>query len=213
MAFAPFYDATLSVIRSWGEKGLRLTISCLLWFAVPLSVTAESGAPPILTVWEALQDIHRYDGQSVVVVGRFSSTDEGSWLDEDCDFKVVNDGREFLPSISLGNVASDFAVPLQKPRHFKWDKQLIDEKLRQVKQTTKLRVARDIRYSDHWVAALGRLETHLPRTIERHTNNGVADTNQTYIEGFGHLSSAPAALIWSNDGLLLIGARSDRYSK
>jgi hypothetical protein len=124
----------------------------------------------------------------VVVVGRFSFTDEGSWLDETCELKVVAGGRDFKASISTSYTASDFDAPPQKPSGFVWDERLLQQKLKQVKQTTRLR------HSDQWRAIFGRLETHLPRRVS------IGNGRYGYTSGFGHLSAAPAQLVSPTDG-------------
>ncbi len=53
---------------------------------------APSEALPVITVCEALEDLSRYNGKSVVIVGRSSYTNEGSWLTEDCKHKIVTEG-------------------------------------------------------------------------------------------------------------------------
>ncbi len=150
----------------------------------------------MLTVCEVLSDLQRYEGRSVIVVGRSSSSDEGVWLEEECGIKVVNGGREFSPSISLAYVANEFAPPPEKPRGFKWDKRLLQQKLQKVTQTTQLQVLKKIHYTDHWLAVFGRLETKLPQKV------GLG-----YTYGFGHQSESPAQLIAPRDGFLYLHAK------
>jgi hypothetical protein len=157
--------------------------------AIVLAILAtRSGAQeseiPILSVCEALKDVHKYSGKSLIVVGRSASTGEGSWLDEECGFKVHNDGREFQTMISLAYVRDEFDPAPELPRGFRWNMSLIRQQLVDVQRTTKLRVVKEIHYSDEWLAVYGRFETQLPRKIKGgHT------------DGFGHLSAAPAQLI------------------
>jgi hypothetical protein len=132
-----------------------------------------------------------FEGKTVIVVGRFSFTGEGSWLNEECGLKVVANGREFQPSISTSYVASAFAAPPQKPRGFTWNERLLLQKLEQVKRTTRLRVYKD--YSDQWRAIFGRLETQ-PRRVS------IGNGRYGYTSGFGHLSAAPAQLVSPADG-------------
>src|SRR6202035_4738436 len=76
----------------------------------------------IITVCEALRDRSRYDGTTIIVVGRSSATDEGSWLDEDCGLKLVIEGRDWPTAISTSYSRSEFAPPPQLPKRFKWDR-------------------------------------------------------------------------------------------
>jgi hypothetical protein len=71
----------------------RSIVALALLFAGTRGVTpAADNQPPVLTVCEALIDPDRYDGKSVIIVGRASGSFEGSWLAEDCGHKVVNSG-------------------------------------------------------------------------------------------------------------------------
>lgn len=121
-------------------------------------------------------------------LARFSSTDEGSSLDETCTLKVVAGGRDFQPSISMSYVASDYDAPPQKPSGFVWDERLLQQKLKQVKQTTRLR------HNDQRLAIFGRIEDRLPRRIS------IGNGRYGYTNGFGHLSAAPAQLVSPTDG-------------
>jgi hypothetical protein len=82
---------------TWGHK---LSAGVLLFTAMHTIVSASDVMPPVLTVCEVLSDLQRYQGKLVVVVGRSGATSEGSWLDQECGFKVVRNGREFPGSIS-----------------------------------------------------------------------------------------------------------------
>src|SRR5579872_2811612 len=94
---------------------------------------------PVVTVCEVLTDLQRYDGKLIVVVGRFSYTDEGSLLDVECGFRVKNAKWEFPTSISTSYMADEFAPPPVKPPGFRWDEPLLRQKLEQLKRTTALR--------------------------------------------------------------------------
>jgi hypothetical protein len=133
----------------------------------------NGGEVPIVTVCEALKDPGRFAGATIIVVGRSVGTDEGSWLDEDCGMTIAIEGRHWPTAISTAYVRSSFAPPPQMPKHFKWDKRLLRQKLDQVKETTRLRD------KSYWLAVYGRLETQLPLSPE----------------GYGHLNAAPAQLI------------------
>ena len=43
-------------------------------------MTAAEEPVPVLTVCEALKDIEKYDGKTIIVFGRFASSMEGGWL-------------------------------------------------------------------------------------------------------------------------------------
>lgn len=145
---------------------------------------------PVLTVCQVLRNPGQYSGQTVIVVGRSVGTDEGSWLDEECGSKIVIQGRSYEAAISTAYSANDFAPPPRKPKGFKWNKRLLRQALKEVKETTHLeRGAR-------WYGVYGRLEAEPTRTIN--LNNGRTATTA----GYTHLSAAPAQIIAASDGYL-----------
>ncbi len=165
--------------------------SVVLFAACRLSRAADD-QPPVLTVCEALTYPDRYDGKSVVIVGRSSGTSEGSWLVEDCGLKVMRAEREFPPIVSTAYAESEFEPPPDLPNNFKWNRRLLQAKLDEVKKTTQLRSPTDI-----WAAVFGRLETKLPHDTFFGEITG----------GFGHLSGAPAQLVWRMKGFLTLKSR------
>ena len=156
-----------------------------------LSFAAEP--PPVFTVCEIMSDLPRCDGKSVVVVGRYSHTGEGGWLDAECGVKISNGGRELQTSISITYAASEFSPPPTMPPGFRWDDRLLQQKLEPLKRTTALRVLEKFHYTDEWMAVFGRLETHIPREIP------VTYGRHVEIFGFGHQASSPAQLVWPKD--------------
>jgi hypothetical protein len=149
---------------------------------------------PVLTVCEVMDQLPQLDGKLVIVVGRFAYTDEGTWLGQDCGHKVTVGGREFEPLISTTYIQSEYDPAPKLPNNFKWDVRALEKKLEQVKLTTKLRVYKELNYSDRWLAIFGGLETALPHKID--LGNGRIG----YTPGFGHLSSSPAELIAPENG-------------
>ena len=174
-------------------RWLMVGLGVLLAGAGAMPATAED-APPVLTVCEALSDLSKYDGKQVIVVGRLASTFEGAWLDEDCGLKVENGGREFHADISLAYVESWFAPPPSLPNGFKWDENLLKQKLGQVRRTTKLRG-----YKSY--ACFGRLETRLPRTLDMGQGRTIT------LNGYGHLGGSPAQLVGPREGFRALKAK------
>jgi len=172
---------------------LRAHIAVLAGVLFANSLLAASDDVPVLTVCEVLSNLERYEGGTVIVVGRSTGTLEGSWLDEDCGMKVVRAGREFRATISIAYSTGDFAPPPELPKGFQWDKNILQQKLSQVKRTTKLRTHKH-EDSDEWLAVFGRLETGLPRKVN------IGNGRHGYTSGFGHLSGSPAQLIFPADG-------------
>jgi hypothetical protein len=184
-------------MKAFAILARSLTIMVLL-----LAAHGQTAAPddvPVLTVCEVLSDLDRYEGKSIIIVGRSSWTDEGSWLTEDCGLRVVRGGREFSnPSISTAYAIKEFAPPPEMPKGSAWDKRLLQQKVAQLKRTTKLHKYRPGKYNEHWAAVFGRLEAHLPR--EWNLENG----GHAYSNGFGHEAGSPAQLIASADGFVRI---------
>ncbi len=151
---------------------------------------------PVVTVCEALHDLSNYNGKSIVVFGRFGYTGEGTWLSEDCPQKTVTDGYTWADIISTTYAVSDLVEPPPSlPKDFKWDRELLLKKLKEVQKTTKLRVLKDYNYTDKWVAIFGRFETRIPLIAIGREGRG-----QMMGYGFGHLNAAPAQLIPSKLG-------------
>ena len=70
-----------------------LLLSGSLETAFGQAAQVSKGGVPVVTVWDALCDLSRYNGQSIIMVGRSGGTSEGSWLSEDCEHKIVTDGH------------------------------------------------------------------------------------------------------------------------
>ena len=104
----------------------------------------QEGDIPVVTVCEALQDRARYNGKAIIVVGRFVGTMEGTWLDENCERKIVTDGYTWDNSISTAYVVSQVEPPPRLPKKFKWDTELLANKLKDVQKTTKLQVLKRV---------------------------------------------------------------------
>jgi hypothetical protein len=178
---------------------VRAFLAGLLLAGVPVVASTSDDPLPVLTVCEVLSDLPRYEGTTVIVVGRVSSSMEGIWLDEECGIKVLNGDREFQPSIWLAWGVDYLAPPPQMPRGFRWNKSLLRQKLEQVKRTTRLRVYKGAK-GDEWLALFGRLETRLPRRIK------IGEDRYGYADGFGHEASSPAQLVAPASGYLHLRA-------
>lgn len=182
-------------------------MSIAIWVALPALIFGSSlemafgqvaqdsiVGVPVVTVCEALHDLGRYNGKSIVLVGRFGSTDEGSWLSEDCERKIVTNGYTWADIISTTYPRSKVEPPPGLPNGFKWNTGLLTKKLRDAQKTTKLRVLKDNNYSDKWVAIFGRFETRLPLQVV------IGGSGKLMGYGFGHLNIAPAQLISDETG-------------
>jgi hypothetical protein len=99
--------------------------------------------------------------------------------------------REFDATVSLTYVVSRNAPPPQLPKGYVVDQGILQQKLAQLKRTTRLRTYEDHRYDDQWTARFGRLEARLP-------------PQAGYADGYGHLNGSPAQLVWPMEGVLLL---------
>lgn len=167
----------------------------LLIVAAALSArAAEPQQIPVLTVCEVLAGLTQYDGRTIVVVGRLTSTTEGAWLDESCEPKILIEGYAWANMISLTYSRGSAGTPPKRTNGFKWDKPKLKAKLRQVQKTTTLQVLKKYNYRDKWFAIVGRFETRVPLTV------GLGGDGKPRGYGFGHLNAAPAQLIAGDDG-------------
>jgi hypothetical protein len=138
-----------------------------------------------------LRDAAQYAGQTIIVVGRSTGTDEGSWLDEDCGLKIEMEGRKYRPVISTAYVASEFAPAPAKPKDFRWERRALNAALERVKRTTRLE-----HKGQSWSAGFGRFECAPTHQIQ------LSGGRMATIVGYGHLNGAPAQLIASEDAWL-----------
>jgi hypothetical protein len=158
------------------------------------ATTTSKPTIPVLTVCEALNNLSQHNGKVVVVVGKLVGTEEGSWLSEDCNEKIVTDGFTWQNIISLSYSRSEVEPPPRVPKEFNWDLTLLLKKLKQVQRTTRLEVLKQYNYTDKWFAVFGRFETRLPLQV------ALGGGGKLFGYGFGHLNAAPAQLISVDDG-------------
>jgi hypothetical protein len=129
----------------------------------------------------------------VIIVGRWSGTNEGSWLDEKCGLRLIIGEHAYPVAISTSFWRSE-ALPTiapapQKPQGFLWNKQRLHRVLDAVKRTTQLE-----QRTDFYAAVYGRLESEIPRKLE------LRDGRTAIFNGYGHLGEAPAQLVWPDKG-------------
>lgn len=171
----------------------RIAVIFLFQSLMPTAFGQATPSPAqpiaVITVCEALKNLSLYNGKPIVIVGRLGGTFEGSWLSENCDSSLITDGYTWSNIISTSYLRSETEPPPPLPQNFKWDKELLQSKLKQLQATTRLRDAKTLEYSDKWVAIFGRFEARLP------LRTAVAGDGKPRGYGFGHLNAAPAQLI------------------
>jgi hypothetical protein len=175
------------------------------------------GEPSLLTVCDLLASPARYHGRTIMVVGRFRSTDEGTWLGEDkCDSPLITDGYQW-PSMLWLSCCSPSA-PTPPSRKIVVTDMMLWSKLAQVRKRTKLAtqqvfqgggIVRDGRavqtwsgmreVAEQWAVVYGRFETQERLRPPKHYGAATDWGN-----GFGHLSAAPGQLVYQQTAMRLI---------
>lgn len=168
---------------------------------------AKSGTSvKLVTVCEILKDPQHFNGEDLAVLGRLDSTTEGSWLSEDdCGFKLSTGGYDW-PNLVWLNCCYEPAPDLPSGSVL-LDKDVLLEKLVQVRKTTQLKVHREWAdgivkdgkrvstpgwqfVKDDWTAVFGRLEAR--SELKAPSGTGL---NRYWGNGFGHLRSSPVQLV------------------
>ena len=171
-----------------------VTIALLLSTRAAL---AQGDDISVYTVCEIMKNLAAYNGKTIIVVGRVSSTGEGVWLDQACPEKLVTNGYEWSTSIWLSYTIGVTDSPPSLPRTFRWNNKLLSTKLAEVSKTTSLRVYPEYHYSDRWAAVFGRLETRFPLDPTEYPGQF---SGRSHPAGLGHLNGSPAQLISPRNG-------------
>jgi|ERR1041385_4416255 hypothetical protein len=161
----------------------------------------------LVTVCEVLKDPQHFNGKDLAVLGRFGYTDEGLWLSEDdCGFKLSTGSYDW-PNLVWLHCCYEPA-PDPPSGSLVLDKDVLAEKIAQVRKTTKLKVQRrwvnsgivkdgktestsgwrDVK--DDWAVVFGRLEAR----SELKAPSGTGP-NRYWGNGFGHLAASPVQLV------------------
>lgn len=173
-----------------------------LYFVVALTCVAPffgqapAASTPVLTVCEALRDLNLYNGKNVVIVGRSAWTFEGTFLSEDCepDGRTMVQGERWLSGIYISGEDQQSA----RQGIFKFDEELLRQKLAVVQRTTHLiseqkSIAKNNPFADRWMAILGRLVSRA--TLMPHRPPNSSQTKDVSGNGFGANGSVPAKLV------------------
>ena len=181
--------------RGWKVKlgaGIVTALCC---------IAPASGAPPVLTVCEVLENIDLYRGKDVVIIGRLEWTFEGGFLHEKCnaDDRVLIQGSRWVSMIALGaaerSAETDGPLPV--------DEGVIREKLRPVdgyrseqhaEGEDRSPVARSgikLAFAE-WVAVYGTLES--PARLKPHVPPSASRPRNTPGNGYGANGSVPVSV-------------------
>ncbi len=124
-----------------------------LVFLLFFCVTAPRADAPIVpqTVCEVLQDLHKYNGNPVATLGRFSFRQQGRWLSEQsCD------GEPSVPPILWLDENNDAPKP---PADFELDGVELNRKFAELRKHTSLGKFRfGTSDYDRWAVVYGRVE-------------------------------------------------------
>jgi hypothetical protein len=142
-------------------------------------------AIPVLTVCEALHELPEHNGKNVIVVGRYFYAFEGTFMNEGCDVdgRVTIKSKRWLSMIAFGPRESS------ERKEIEWDAEALNEKLKQVQKTTRLRSPQASPSIEGWIAVYGRLEA--PQTLRPPGRSG---SRFRAGNGYGAGGSVPAQL-------------------
>ena len=166
-------------------RGLLATVALL-------AITGKEcrGEVPVLTVCEVLANRMMYNGESIIVVGRYFAYMEGASVDGDCESNITTDGRSWSNSLWLGNTPPDRRPPpsANVPLYSEYE-----EKILQKSPSPRLadwKVVQDCEYMPGvWAAIYGRFETKISFPLIWREPNG-----------FGHLGGYVAQLVFPASG-------------
>jgi hypothetical protein len=135
---------------------------------------------PFLTVCEVLKSLEQYNYKRVVIVGRLSETDKGTWLDQECSYALITDRFRWPNSIVIAHPGGLAGPAPGLPSSFRWDVKLLAKKAKSVRESTHIRIMPPNR--ERLAAVYGRLESPaglvtVQCEIESVCGSGLADLN------------------------------------
>ncbi len=161
-----------------------------------LAVTSghsETGAPPVLTVCEAVRNLGTFRNRTVIVVGVYAWTFEGGFLSENCPERDRRTSRREEQAIQLAAAPGQAVVP----DGFVWDRDLLQAKLKQAQIFTKAPAPEHQAslFGARWIAVLGTLRAPSLFRPPRKIGDTVRPGN-----GYGVDGSVPARLLTPEGG-------------
>jgi|GEM_PF-4698430 hypothetical protein len=170
---------------------LKYTLPLVLLLAATSAssqTTTNKAATEVVTVCEVLGNRGAYDGKTVALIGRWSATEEGFWLADDC-FSPVKTGEYVWRNIIF--LAYDPSSPSLFSTGPKLDGAAVSAKIDELK-------ARSKKTADklEWAVVYGRIETkeEIP----------TVDDGKPRPAGYGHLNGAPAQIVYREKDLVLL---------
>ena len=167
-----------------------------LFYLGGIIIGSWQGAPPetlrVVTVCEALESRLSYNGKPVAVLGRFTQTGEGMYLDEECALRLRTKDFTWPNAIWV-----EFDKQYRQEMRTAVDSNSLRDALRRIMVNTHLN-----REEDSWIVASGRFETSAQLEVI-----SSADGKTIRGAGYGHLNVAPAQLlVQSRDNIQHISA-------
>jgi hypothetical protein len=174
---------------------LRYTLILTLWVAATMTAAAQTSktrkplAP--ITVCEILSNREFYNGKFVIVIGRWSPTDEGFWLVDNCEKQIKTDEYVWSNMVSL---EYDPSSPTAFPNGMKIDDAAVNQKIVELKRRMK-----PSKEKVEWAVVYGRVET------QEELQTAIAgDGKSVFPAGYGHLNAAPAQVVYKDKDLVIM---------
>jgi hypothetical protein len=158
----------------------------------PAAAQTSTTKPPetLVTVCEVLNNRTSYDGKLVALIGRWSPTDEGFWLTDNCSQAVKTESYTWSNIIYLAYDPVKKSLFATKPKV-----DAIVAKTRIADMTARQATQDKL----EWAVVYGRIETKAELPVV------VASDGKTILPaGYGHLSAAPAQIIYRQNDLVIL---------
>jgi len=172
---------------------IKAILILLLFIAAGSSVPQTSKVEPpekLTSVCDILSNRGVYNGRLVALIGRWVSTDEGSWIESDCE-KPIKTGSYTWSDIIFLN--QDSSSPTIFAKHISFDFATADSKIAELTAHGKLPNEKV-----RWAVVYGLLETK-----EELETAFSADGSARGV-GYGHLNASPAQIIYREKDLFVL---------
>ena len=159
--------------------------------AVMAQTTKNEKYLELVTVCDVINNRAFYDGKVVAVIGRWSPTDEGFWLADDCSTQIKTGDYVWNNIVSL---EYDPSSPTALTNGFKLNKAAVKKKIAEMK--SRLKATKE---KTGWAVVYGRVETQ-----EELQTAYALDGKSIFPAGFGHLNAAPAQVVYRKNDLKVL---------
>jgi len=173
------------------QRKCLLTLALLVAATSVAAQTSTNKAPDgFVTVCEVLTNRRSYDGKVVALIGRWSPTDEGFWLADDCENPAKTAHYVWSNIIFLAYDPSSPSIFAKGP---KLDLAAANKKI------AKLKARKPTNDKLTWAVVYGRIETkdQLPTVV-------AGDGKSIFPAGYGHLNAAPAQIVYREKDLVIV---------